>query len=851
MNLYTLGFLTKSYGRGVAIVAAHDANEAYTVLVSYGQLNHTPEEYGEILDIKNSGCSSFDIPTLLEEELTAIKVITGEPGNDGKSIYELCVKNGTFEGTEEEFVAKYNAAVSKAESMAAEAQKIVETGVSLETEVKANEETRKAAEIKRNTAEEARVKAELQRVQNDKDRRNNISEALEQVDAAIEESKQASSDAKTETQRASDAADNAEASALKAQSAAENVEEAVTNAHTAAESAINAAETAKSATENTVKATSAAISATSEAVKATTNANNVIEKAENTEATLASNEETRIQNENIRKENETTRQTTEGTRVYNEKIRVSNEESRVKEESSRVTAETSRKRAEELRVSQEETRVSEETKRADAESVRVSSEESRVKAEDSRVTAELGRVSAEKGRVKAEDARVTEFNSKVKEVTTATSNAAAATTAAQTATTEAKTATTATEAATTEAKQATINTNTATSNANAAAKRVDESISKANTAATNADTATTKATAAAATATTAADKADKAREAIEKEDAVLTSHPQTLTDAQQLQARENIGAEFLHRALGKYDTIGEKTLSVGTSGKYIDVNGNEVSNSAYAISAPVSLNKGDDLLIPSASPVAAAVSVVSRKITNTYDEPIIYDIAYDGDKIATATAQYDKTLVYTAVYEDDALTGWTMGGTSYESLPATHSVTRSFYVPLVNQSVAAMPDTGYYVFPADEAMEVVISAFTATVSGGVCKVYGVGLIKNNATNMVGQTRQHVLAEVIAELSARLEAMEAMLAGEVGHLSVHDLTVLRALNGVNLDGGMTLKGAGAPSADILPERWDADRYGAWVGVPQFIGQIYIDTTNKIAYMAFGVASISDWSRISNA
>ena len=563
----------------------------------------------------------------------------------------------------------------------------------------------------------------------------------------------------------------------------------------------------------------------------------------------------------------------------NETERVAAETKRLSAESQRATAEDERRVAENLRITAEKSRDAAETVRKLAESQRLSDESGRSLAESSRKLNELSRVSNENDRRAYEDSRKVNESVRIKqedvrqenETARKTAEAARATAEAkraaaetkresdsattvsnaETATAKAKAATTATETATAEAKQAIKDTNTATSNANAAAKRVDESISKATTAATNADTATTKATAAATTATTAADKADKAREAIEKEDAVLTSHPQTLTDAQQLQARENIGAEFLHRALGKYDTIGEKTLSVGTSGKYIDVNGNEVSNSAYAISAPISLNKGDDLLIPSASPVAAAVSVVSRKVTNTYDEPIIYDIAYDGDKVSTATAQYDKTLVYTAVYEDDTLTGWTMGGTSYDALPATHSATRSFYVPLVNQSVAAMPDTGYYVFPADEAMEVVISAFTATVNGGVCKVYGVGLIKNNATNMVGQTRQHVLAEVIAELSARVEAMEAMLAGEVGHLSVRDLTVLRALNGVNLDGGMTLKGAGAPSADILPERWNSDRYGAWVGVPQFIGQIYIDTTNKIAYMAFGVASISDWSRISNA
>ena len=94
MRLYTLGFLTKSYGRGVAIVAAHDANEACTVLVSYGQLNHTPEEYNNIFDIKESGQSFFDSPTLLEEELTGIRIIKGEPGDSGVGIKSID-KSGT------------------------------------------------------------------------------------------------------------------------------------------------------------------------------------------------------------------------------------------------------------------------------------------------------------------------------------------------------------------------------------------------------------------------------------------------------------------------------------------------------------------------------------------------------------------------------------------------------------------------------------------------------------------------------------------------------------------------------------------------------------------------------------
>ena len=537
-----------------------------------------------------------------------------------------------------------------------------------------------------------------------------------------------------------------------------------------------------------------------DAKAATVSANQAAADAAALDKEVAANEEQRKANEEERKSNEDTRKSNETTRKSAETTRKNNEVKRGESEEARALAEEERRKAEEARAAVKLERAAAETKRGESESARELAEEERRKAEEDRKSAETTR-----------EAKATATIAQVESDTAvAVKKADAAAEGATAATTAAKEATTAAQTATTEAQQA-------TTDANAAAKAATE-----------------------------------AKEAIEQDTAVVKTSAQELTDEQMTQARENIGAEFLHRALGKYNAIGERTLVVGTSGKYIDVNGNEVSNSSYAISEPISLGKGDDLLIPSTSPVAAAVSVVSRKITNTYDEPIIYDIDYaDDGKIATATAQYDKTLVYTAVYEDDTLTGWTMGGTNYDALPATHSVTRSFYVPLVNQSVAAMPDTGYYVFPADEAMEVVISAFTATVNGGVCKVYGVGLIKNYATNMVGQTKQHVLAEVIADLYARLESLEKMLSGEIGSLTVGRLTVRRAIEGADIEGGKDLRGAGAPSASVLPEKWDAETYGEWLGIPQFIGQTYDDTTNKIAYRAEGVTSVSDWKRITNA
>ncbi len=216
MRLFTIAFVTKSYGRGVAVVAAHDADEAYTVLVSYGQLNHSPEEYGEILDIKDSGCSSFNVPTLLEEELTAIKVIIGEPGNDGKSIYELCIANGTFEGTEEEFVAEYNAAVAKAEVAVKE------------------EEKRKAAEISRE--------------QNTKEALKNMSVALEKVNTAIVNANTAAEKTNEVISTANTAAENAKTQAANAETATSNAESATEKANNAA---INADNSRKAIEQNT------------------------------------------------------------------------------------------------------------------------------------------------------------------------------------------------------------------------------------------------------------------------------------------------------------------------------------------------------------------------------------------------------------------------------------------------------------------------------------------------------------------------------------------------------------------------------------------------------------------------
>lgn len=310
------------------------------------------------------------------------------------------------------------------------------------------------------------------------------------------------------------------------------------------------------------------------------------------------------------------------------------------------------------------------------------------------------------------------------------------------------------------------------------------------------------------------------------------------------------------RDFGMYANPTEYVLAVGVSGKYIDKDSAlEVANSNYSISQPFSLKTGDILLVPSAAAVAAACSIVSKKVTNTYNKVIIYAYTYDEfGRINTATADYNPLLVYTAYYESDEQTTptyWIIGGEHIAELPQTHEVTESFYEPLVKQSVAGMPDTGYYVYLASQAMDVVVSAYNATINGGHAIIAGWDIFKNVATNFVGIDKQRVIAEAIADLFAQVEGINEKLTNGLDSLSVKHLHIDRELSGLNIAGTFCLQGAGVPSASVVPANWDFGRYGDWKGIPQFIGQEYFDTTDKVFYKAHGVTAISDWKRITNA
>ena len=501
----------------------------------------------------------------------------------------------------------------------------------------------------------------------------------------------------------------------------------------------------------------------------------------------------------------------EQARINAENARIQAEQTRASQESERISQEQTRVNQEQVRVSQETTRTTQENQRMQAEEQRVTKETQRVNAEQQRVLAEQNRAAAEQERIESELARVENEQSRLQRAeqdhqTAVQDNAQMAELV---------------ERADADHEQAASDHATAVSDHTTATSDHTRAESDHDTAASDHTTATADHTRAEGDHTRA--ESDHATAAVDHETYAETVGENTANVA------------FINKSFGKYDGETVKTLQQAKAGKYVNVNGGETSASGYGISDPITLNAGDILLVPSAQAVPAAVSVIARLVDRTYQKVIIYTYTYQQDNpelYASATADYDPTLVYTAIYdtsgETPVLTGWALGGTVYQALPTTHEVSEQFYEPLMKQAVAAMPSTGYYIYLCPTAMTIVVSGYTATVSGGEALVVGWGIFKNITTNFVGAPGQSVLAQAFAVLFSAIDGLMAQLEnlGETKAVSI-DFENSPKLCGQP----WFITGDGAPAAP---------------NVPTMIGQEYLDVTNKKCYKAFSVTnSVSDW------
>lgn len=89
----------------------------------------------------------------------------------------------------------------------------------------------------------------------------------------------------------------------------------------------------------------------------------------------------------------------------------------------------------------------------------------------------------------------------------------------------------------------------------------------------------------------------------------------------------------------------------------------------------------------------------------------------------------------------------------------------------------------------------------------------------------------VIAAFIASLASRIGAIENSILNGFTSLRVENLTVRNALSAFLMGGNFIVRGNSAPAI-----------------IPDFVGQEYIDETNKVAYKAVGNNAVSDWKQI---
>lgn len=89
----------------------------------------------------------------------------------------------------------------------------------------------------------------------------------------------------------------------------------------------------------------------------------------------------------------------------------------------------------------------------------------------------------------------------------------------------------------------------------------------------------------------------------------------------------------------------------------------------------------------------------------------------------------------------------------------------------------------------------------------------------------------ILAEIISILTARINALEELISGNLGDIEVNNLTINQGLNIHGSEGNHVLEGTTAPAI-----------------IPDFMLQGYVNTTNGDIYAAKNNTAVSDWVKI---
>lgn len=272
----------------------------------------------------------------------------------------------------------------------------------------------------------------------------------------------------------------------------------------------------------------------------------------------------------------------------------------------------------------------------------------------------------------------------------------------------------------------------------------------------------------------------------------------------------------LEKKLGKYGLVTRVALNVAEADKYISESGTKTKESGYSISNKVSLKQGNLYLLEVA-----------------YDENFPTNIAFVA-KVHTHEYRV-VTGTHTETHLDEngnevpvIVTDWSTDyETVYEPLPTHYRQS--------NSGGYGVPDSGYLVFFATEDADVVISSTSESMGELLAVKYGAFIEIADELLSVNGELMKVIVEAIAKNKKDIESLyeKTKSLGDI-HVTSIDSDEFPSVQGEPM----------VVVADRDPSE-ATSTHGA--DVPDFIGQIWVNPNNSVAFIAVGLG-LDGWRKM---
>ncbi|MBQ7422295.1 MAG: hypothetical protein IJV27_09175 [Prevotella sp.] len=295
----------------------------------------------------------------------------------------------------------------------------------------------------------------------------------------------------------------------------------------------------------------------------------------------------------------------------------------------------------------------------------------------------------------------------------------------------------------------------------------------------------------------------------------------------------------LYRDLGYNATESKVTLTAGETGKYVKCSTRAAAaNENFNISAPFDVEACSEILIKTGynpsdgthSPLDISVIAIYEETERTRtvqkkngsNQPLYYVVTVDPET-------GNETVTDEETTED---TGY--------PVYVQETYTEQRYLPNNEDRFVAIPDSGYYVANIPQSCKCVVS-YKPGISGNQIIIVKHGALANLTSQLFGAYERRAMAEAIAQLSERIDAMESgrehLGNATAGTVDVEGLTK----NNMPL----ILRGHGAPSESVKPINLPEGM--PWDAIPPSLDHLYVnvDAVSNGVYYPVGVSSVSDW------